>query len=127
MHAVKDVSFELRYKYSEMNLNSNETPKVNPLTFNSEISKWLSSFNLFERCLAEILNIKGKWTVPRGGCKQLKTNDITTRWYENQSVLLEDVKLKEYKEFLQRIAGVDDLDSTPPQNASLKNIQMTSW
>ena len=63
---------------------------------------------------------------------QLKTSDITIRWYENQSVLLEGGRLKEYKECLQRIAaidpnsecnlGVDDLDSTPPQNASLKNI-----
>ena len=110
--------------------NSNESAKVNPLTFNSGRFKWLSGFNLFERFVAEMLNIKGKWSVPRGGCKQLKTSDITIRWYENQSVLLEGGRIKEYKEFLQIKAaidqysecnlGVDDLDSTPPQNASLK-------
>jgi hypothetical protein len=88
--------------------------------------------SLFEQFVAEIINIKGKWSVPPGGGKQPKTSDITIRWYMNQSVLLESGRLKEYKDFLQIIAaidpnsecnlGVNDLDSTPPQNASLKNI-----
>ena len=83
--------------------------------------------------VAEILSIQGKWTVPRGGCKQLKTNDITIPWYAGtHSVCLDGGKMNEYKELLQRISaikpdsecilGVDDLNLTPPQKASLKNI-----
>ena len=40
-----------------------------------------------------VLVFRGRgWKVPRGGCKQLKTKDITVRWYENRSVLLEMAK-----------------------------------
>ena len=115
-----------------MDLNSNETAKINPLIFNSDRFKWLSDINLFERFVQEILNINGKLTVPWGGCKLLKTNDITIRWCaETQSICLDGVKLNEYKELLRRISaikpdsecnlGVEDLGLTPPQKASLKN------
>ena len=115
-----------------MDIDSNETANINPITFSSGRFKWHSDFKLFQRFVAEILNLKGKWTVPRGGCKQLKTDDITIRLYENQSVVLQGGKINEYKEFLQKIAdiepnsvgnlGEDDLELTPTQKASLKNI-----
>ena len=79
------------------------------------------------------LNIKGEWKVPRGGCKQLKTKDITVRWYENGSVLLDGPMKDEYSDILQRIAtispnnisnlGVDDFaDVSPTHMPSLSNI-----
>ena len=115
-----------------MDIDSNETANINPISFSSGRFKWHSDFKLFQRFVAEILNLKGKWTVPRGGCKQLKTDDITIRLYENQSVVLHGGKINEYKEFLQKIAdiepnsvdnlGEDDLELTPTQKASLKNI-----
>ena len=115
-----------------MDIDSNETANINPITFSSGRFKLHSDFKLFQRFVSEILNLKGKWTVPRSGCKQLKTDDITIRLYENQSVVLQGGKINEYKEFLQKIAdiepnsvdnlGEDDLELTPTQKASLKNI-----
>ena len=62
---------------------SNETNQINPLTFVDGIFKWLGDFELLKRFVETILIIKGKWKVPRGGCKELKTADITVRWYGN--------------------------------------------
>ena len=56
--------------------------KINPLTFRNSKLKWQGDFDLFQQFVDEILNIKDEWRVPRGGCKQLKTPDITIRWYE---------------------------------------------
>ena len=113
-------------------MDSNETGNINPITFNSGRFNWLSDFNLFQRFVAEILNLKGRWTVPRAGCRQLKTEEITIRLYDNQSVVLEGGELNEYKEFLRKIAGIkpnsvsnvgdDEFELTPTQKASLQNI-----
>ena len=53
---------------------------------------------VFQEFVEDVLNIKGKWTVPRGGCKQIKTSNITVRLYENGSVLLEGPMFEEYIE-----------------------------
>ena len=75
-----DVSIELRYfTNNSMDFGCNETGNINPITFSSGRFKWLSDLNLFQRFVTEILNLKGRWIVPRGGCKQLKTDDITIR------------------------------------------------
>ena len=91
----------------------------------------LSDFNVFQRFLAEILDLKGRWTVPRGGCRQLKT-EFAIRFYDNLSVVLEGGKFNEYKEFLQKVAdikpnsvsnvGEDEIELTPTQKALLQNI-----
>ncbi|CAB4039789.1 Hypothetical predicted protein, partial [Paramuricea clavata] len=76
--------------------------------------------------------MKGKWKVPRGGCKEFK-NDINVRWYENERLLLEGPTMKGYKGILQKIAtikpnseyslGVNNLaDFSPPQKPSIKNF-----
>ena len=49
--------------------------------------------------------MKGKWTVPRGQCKQVKTDNITIRWYESQSVVLEGPMVDQYRNLLQKIAA----------------------
>ena len=109
-----------------MGFDCNETGNINPITFSSGRFKWLSDFNLFQRFVTEILNLKGKWTVPRGGCRQLKTEDITIRLYDNQNIVLEDSKVIGCKEFLRKIADVkpnsasnwdeDEFELTPLQN-----------
>ena len=76
---------------------SNETSQINPLTFVDGKFKWLGDFELLKRFVETILNIKGKWKVPRGGCKELKTADITLRWYENGSLLIQGSMMEEYK------------------------------
>ena len=112
---------------------SNETNQINPLTFVEGKFKWLGDFELLKRFVETILNIKGKWKVPRGSCKELKTADITVRWYENGSLLIQGSMMEEYKGILQKIATIkpncecdlviDNLvDFTPPQKPSLKNI-----
>ena len=91
------------------------------------------NLNLLKQFVETILNIKGKWKVQRGSCKELKTADITVRWYENGSLLIQGSMMEEYKGILQIIAAVKpncecelDIDSfvdyTPPQKPSLKNI-----
>ena len=46
----------------------------------------------------------------RSGCKQIKTQikteEITIRWYENQSVLLEGPLTEKYRKILERIASI---------------------
>lgn len=107
--------------------------KINPLTFRNSKLKWQGDFDLFQQFVDEILNIKGEWRVPRGGCKQLKTQDVTIRWYESRSVLLDGTIKDVYIDMLQKIAafspdsecnlGVDDLfDVTPTHKPSLQNI-----
>ena len=89
------------------------------------------SFDLFQQFVEEILNIKGEWRVLRGSCKQLKTPDITIRWYE--SVLLDGTMKDEYIDILQKIPtispdseyilGVDDFVYViPTHKPSLQNI-----
>ncbi|CAB4042008.1 deleted in malignant brain tumors 1 -like [Paramuricea clavata] len=58
---------------------------------------------LTERFVEDILNIKGKWKVPRGGCKELNTTDITVRC--------------EYSLGVNNLGGF-----TPPQKPSIKNF-----
>ena len=109
------------------------TNKINPLTFKNSKLKWQGDLDLFQQFVDEILNIKGEWRVPRGGCKQLKTPDITIRWYESRSVLLDGTMKDEYIDILQKTAtispdsecnlGVDDFfDVTPTHKPSLQNI-----
>ena len=108
------------------------TNNINPLTFNSKF-KWQGDFDLLQQFVDEILDIKGERRVPRGGCKQLKTPDITMRWYESRSVLLDGTMKDECIDILQKIAtispesecnlGVDDFfDVTPTHKPSLQNI-----
>ena len=114
-------------------MSQGDITKINPLSFTNRKLKWLGDFDLFEKFVNDILNIKGEWKVPRGGCKQLKTKDITVRWYENRSVLLDGPMKDEYSDILQRIAtispnnisnlGVDDFaDVSPTHMPSLPNI-----
>ncbi len=116
-----------------INMSQGDITKINPLSFTNRKLKWLGDFDLFEKFVNDILNIKGEWKVPRGGCKQLKTKDITVRWYENRSVLLDGPMKDEYSDILQRIAtispnnisnlGVDDFaDVSPTHMPSLSNI-----
>ena len=73
----------------------NET--INPLVDQSNGKfKWQGDFDLFEELVEDILKITGKWTSPRGGCKQIKKANITLRLYENGSVLLEGPMADEY-------------------------------
>ncbi len=58
-------------------MSQGDITKINPLSFTNRKLKWLGDFDLFEKFVNDILNIKGEWKVPRGGCKQLKTKDIT--------------------------------------------------
>ena len=51
--------------------------------------KWQRDHDLFKEFDKDVLKIKGKSTVPRGGCKQIKTSNITLRLYENVGVLLD--------------------------------------
>ncbi len=114
-------------------MSQGDITKIKPLSFTNRKLKWLGDFDLFEKFVNDILNIKGEWKVPRGGCKQLKTKDITVRWYENGSVLLDGPMKDEYSDILQRIAtispnnisnlGVDDFaDVSPTHMPSLSNI-----
>lgn len=107
--------------------------KINPLSFTNRKLKWLGDFDSFRRFVEDILNIKGEWKVPRGSCRQLKTQDITIRWYENRSVLLDGTMKDEYIGILKKIAtispdgecnlGVDDFVDIPPTHKpSLQNI-----
>jgi hypothetical protein len=117
-----------------MSVNSNNKTAINPLVvLNSGKFKWRSHFTLFQKFVQDPLNIEGKWSVPRTGCKQLKTNDITIQWYQNQSVLLEGPLTEKYRKILERIAtispdsesklGVGSVeDLTPPHMPSLENI-----
>ncbi len=111
----------------------NETAKVNPLTCVNGRFRWTSEFDLFQLFVQDILNVKARWTVPRGQCKQVKTNNITIRWYESQSVVLEGLMVEQYRSLLQKIAAYnpnsesilsyDELDDfTPTQKPSLENI-----
>ena len=117
-------------RHQNLNMASNETNLINPLTFVDGKFKWLGDFELLKRFVETTLNIKGKWKVPRGSCKELKTADITIRWYENGSLLIEGSMIKEYQAILQKIAtikpncecdlDIDNLvDFTPPQKPSL--------
>jgi hypothetical protein len=111
----------------------NATAKVNPLTCVNGRFRWTSEFDLFQLFVQDILNVKARWTVPRGQCKQVKTNNITIRWYESQSVVLEGLMVEQYRSLLQKIAAYnpnsesilsyDELDDfTPTQKPSLENI-----
>ena len=77
--------------------------KVDPLTCVNGKFRWSSEFDLFQLFVQDILNVKGKWTVPHGQCKQVKTNNITIRWYESQSVVLESPMVEQYRNLLQKI------------------------
>ena len=111
----------------------NQTAKANPLTCVNGKFRWSSEFNLFQLFVQDILNVKGKWTVPRGQCKQVKTDNITIRWYESQSVVLEGPMVDQYRNLLQKIVvynphsesilSCDEQDDfTPTQITSLDNI-----
>ena len=71
--------------------------------------------------------------MPRGQCKQVKTNNITIRWYESQSVVLEGPMVEQYRNLLQKIAACNPNsecilccdehdDFTPTRKPSLENI-----
>ena len=88
-------------------------------------------FDLFKELVEDILKITGKWTSPRGSCKQIKTANITLRLYENGSVLLEGPMVDEYRKILEQLAmislqkelnmRVGDVECTPPHLPSLQN------
>ena len=74
-----------------------------------------------------------QWTVPRGQCKQVKTDNITIRWYGSQSAVLEGPMVDQYRNLLQKIAAYNPNsesilscdehdDFTPTQITSLENI-----
>ena len=117
-----------------MSANSNDKTVINPLVIlNSGKLKWQSDFPLFQKFVRDLLNIEGKWTIPCSGCKQIKTEEITIRWYENQSVLLEGPLTEKYRKILERIASISPdsesnlgagnvEDSTPPHMPSFENI-----
>ena len=111
---------------------------TNPLVvLNSGKFKWEGDLDLFQEFVKDVLKIKGKWTVPRGGCKQIKTNNITIRLYENGSVLLEGPMLDDYRKILEQIAiissdgehnmGVGDIESTPSHIPSLQNNYLNKF
>ena len=111
----------------------NQTAKVNPLTCVNGKFRWSSEFDLFQLFVQDILNVKGKWTVPRGQCKQVKTDNITVCWHESQSVVLEGPMVDQYRNLLQKIAAYhpnsesilscdEHDDFTPTQITSLENI-----
>ena len=70
--------------------------------------------------------------MPRGQCKQVKTDNITIRWYESQSVVLEGPMVDQYRNLLQiaaynpnseSILSCDEHDDfTSTQITSLENI-----
>ena len=80
--------------------------KVNPLTCVNGKFRWPSEFDLFQLFVQDILNVKGEWTVPRGQCKQVKTNNITIRWYESQSVVLEWPHGRAVSKFITENSGL---------------------
>ena len=83
----------------------NET--INPLVDQSNGKfKWPGDFDLFKKFVEDILKIIGKWTSPRGSCKQIKTANITLRLYENGSVLLEGPMVDEYRKILEQVAMI---------------------
>ena len=96
----------------------NETAKVNPLTCVNGRFRWTSEFDLFQLFVQDILNVKARWTVPRGQCKQVKTNNITIRWYESQSVVLEGLMVEQYRSLLQKIAAYNP-NSRPTLGANV--------
>ena len=92
--------------------------------------KWQGDSDLFKEFVEDILKITSKWTSPRGGCKQIKTANITLRLYENGSVLLEGPMVHEYRKMLQVAMissqkelnmGVGDVECTPSHLPSLQN------
>ena len=99
----------------------NET--INPLVDQSNGKfKWQGDFDLFKEFVEDILKIAGKWTSPRGGCKQIKSANITLRPRPSYD---------EYRKILERIAmissqkelnmGVGDVECTPSHLSSLQN------
>ena len=131
-----DVAIELHYfTDNSMEFDCHGTGNINPITFSSGRFKWLSDFNLLQRFVTEILNLKGTWTVPRSGCRQLKTEYITIRLYDNQSIVLEGAKVNGYKEFLRKIAEIkpnsasnwdeDEFEPTPAQKARYRILIST--
>ena len=108
----------------------NET--INPLVDQSNAKfKWQGDSNLFKEFVEDILKITGKRTSSGGGCKQIKTANITLRLYENRSVLLEGPMVDEYRKILEQVAmissqkelnmGVGDVECTPPHLPLLQN------
>ena len=94
---------------------------------------WTKSLQDLQKFVEEILNLAdGGWCCPGGGAKQFKSEDIVLRWYPDTQTITLNGKLKdEIGEILNSAAlisgklanlGVNDSVSTPPQNASLKNI-----
>ena len=88
---------------------------------------------IWTKSLQEILNLAdGGLCCPGGGAKQFKSEYIDLRWYPDKQTITLNGKLKdEIGEILNSAAlisgklaklGVNDSVSTPPQNASLKNI-----
>ena len=61
--------------------------------------KWQGDIDLYKEFVEDLLNITGRWTSPRGGCKQIKTANITLRLYENRSILLEGLWLMKIERF----------------------------
>ena len=103
--------------------------KVNPLTCVNGMFRWPSEFDLFQLFVQDILNVKGKWTVPRGQRKQVKTNNITIRWY----MRVNGPMVEQYRNLLQKIAAYDPTsecilccderdDLTPTLKLLLENI-----
>ena len=94
---------------------------------------WTKSLQDLQKFVEEILNLAdGGWCCPGGSAKQFKSEDIDLRLYpETQTITLNGKLKDEIGEILNSAAlisgklanlGVNDSVSTPPKNASLKNI-----
>lgn len=59
--------------------------------------KWQGEFEALKRFVEEVLEINGKWTAPGGVSKQLRSEDILIRWYENQTITLSGPSAEKYK------------------------------
>ncbi|CAB4044712.1 Furin, partial, partial [Paramuricea clavata] len=96
---------------------------------------WVDSLESLKLFVEEVLNIaNGIWICPGGEAKQFKSKDLDIRWYPTtKSITVSGNLENEIKEKLHSLAsiskqllvnaenlGVDE--TTPPQNASLKNI-----
>lgn len=81
---------------------------VNPLAITDKGKcKWKGEFKSLQKFVEEVLEIKGKWTSPGGGSKQIKTEDISIRWYEqNQTITLSGSKAEECRRCLEHLAKI---------------------
>ena len=80
----------------------------------------VSQLQLF---VEEVLEIKSKWTAPGGNSKQLKTEDVSIRWYEqNRSITWSGSKAKEYRRSLEIPAKVSE--NTEPSKEDIASLNL---